>query len=186
MTVKFAPTLHIFQRHIIDNVILTNWNWLPFWLFKNFCNGYISVTNQRLRKCMQSKYPSVSLFTDHDQLTENLRLLVADSHIAICWFSFFYDQNSYIMWSSIFKTITIVRLQSTNRETLVQIDNYSLKAHWSWMSPKLFNTECVHASVDDRPARFLWTILIFSIFVVIDRQRNRSRLRSTPTGSSPL
>jgi hypothetical protein len=36
---------------------------------------------------MQSKYPSVSLFTDHDQLTENLRLLVADSHIAICWFS---------------------------------------------------------------------------------------------------
>jgi hypothetical protein len=34
---------------------------------------------------MQSKYPSVSLFTD--QLTENLRLLVADSHIAICWFS---------------------------------------------------------------------------------------------------
>ena len=130
MTFKFAPTLHIFQRHIIDNVILTNWNWLPFWLFKNFCNGCISVTNQRLRKCMQSKYPSVSLFTD--QLTENLRLLVADSHIAICWFSFFYDQNSYIMWSSIFKTITIVRLQSTDRETLVQIDNYSLKAHWSW------------------------------------------------------
>jgi hypothetical protein len=24
MTFKFAPTLHIFQRHIIDNVILTN------------------------------------------------------------------------------------------------------------------------------------------------------------------
>jgi hypothetical protein len=26
------------------------------------------------------------------------------------------------------------------------------------------------ASVDDRPARFLWTILIFSIFVVIVRE----------------
>jgi hypothetical protein len=35
------------------------------------------------------------------------------------------------------------------------------------MSLKLFNTECVHASVDDRPARFLWTILIFSIFIAV-------------------
>ncbi len=186
MTFKFAPTLYIFQRHIIDNVILTNWNWLPFWLFKNFCNGCISVTNQRLRKCMQSKYPSVSLFTD--QLTENLRLLVADSHIAICWFSFLYDQNSYIMWSSIFKTITIVRLQSTDRETLVQIDNYSLKAHWSWMSPKLFNTECVHASHCQR-RRSSSPVPVDNpdlFHLRCHRQRNRSRLRATPTGSSPL